>query len=206
MLMRDVHLRIASEVRPVCPRCGNDEISLSSVSSMDPETDAVGMQYQVMHCGRCNFTPRAGAVESWYCIETSGLGAEQDWVPDLHGRELAWLEARRAELLALMSRVGDFRPGAVYAVWRKCSDPLCECAQQGHKGHGPDYKLALGGFGRPAWTVDVKRGPELDAALMEVAEHRRFAAVVDELTAVSAAICAHRPACGTTPAPGEESG
>ena len=45
------------------------------------------------------------------------------------GRDLAWLERRRAELFALMSQAGDFRRGALNAVWRKCGKPNCACAQ-----------------------------------------------------------------------------
>ncbi|MGH3304445.1 MAG: DUF6788 family protein, partial [Streptosporangiaceae bacterium] len=48
---------------------------------------------------------------------------------DFSGRDLAWLERRRAELLALIGQVGDFRRGALNAVWRKCGKPNCACAQ-----------------------------------------------------------------------------
>ena len=37
----------------------------------------------------------------------------------------------------LISQVGDFRRGALNAVWRKCGKPNCACAQPGHRGHGP---------------------------------------------------------------------
>ncbi|MGH7733802.1 MAG: DUF6788 family protein [Gemmatimonadales bacterium] len=57
----------------------------------------------------------------------------------LHGRDLAWLERRRAELVGLISGVGDFRRGALNVVWRKCGKPNCACAQPGHHGHGPQY-------------------------------------------------------------------
>src|SRR5450755_1161149 len=52
----------------------------------------------------------------------------------LSGRDLAWLERRRAELFGLMAQVGDFRRGALNAVWRKCGKPNCACAQPGHRG------------------------------------------------------------------------
>ena len=55
----------------------------------------------------------------------------------LAGRDLAWLERRRAELFGLISQVGDFRRGALNAVWRKCGKLNCACAQPGERGaHG----------------------------------------------------------------------
>jgi len=59
----------------------------------------------------------------------------------LSGRDLAWLERRRAELFGLISQAGDFRRGALNAVWRKYGKPGCACAQPGHRGHGPQYNL-----------------------------------------------------------------
>ena len=45
-------------------------------------------------------------------------------------------------------------------------------------------------------NVHLKPGPELEKAQREVAEHQRFAALVEEVTPVSEAICAARPAAG----------
>ena len=59
----------------------------------------------------------------------------------LAGRDLAWLERRRAELFGLISQVGDFRRGALNAVWRKCGKPNCACARPGHRGYGPQWNL-----------------------------------------------------------------
>ena len=55
---------------------------------------------------------------------------------DLSGRDLAWLERRRAELFAVISQVGDFRRGALNVVWRKCGKPNCAGAQPGTAGTG----------------------------------------------------------------------
>ena len=108
------------------------------------------------------------------------------------GRELAWLERRRAELLALMTQVGDFRRGALNAVWRKCGKPNCACAQPGHRGHGPQHNLSRRTGGK---TVNIHLRPvrELEKARREVAEHQRFAGLVEEVSRVSEAICAVRP-------------
>jgi hypothetical protein len=121
-------------------------------------------------------------------------------VADFSGRDLAWLERRRAELFAVMSQVGDFRRGALNVVWRRCGKPNCACAQPGHRGHGPQYNLTRRAGGKTV-NVHLRAGPELEKAGREVAEHQRFADLVEEVTQVSEAICAARPAAGTAPFP-----
>ena len=111
---------------------------------------------------------------------------------DFSGRDLAWLERRRAELFGLISQAGDFRRGALNAVWRKCGKPNCACAQPGHRGHGPQWNLTRR-IGGKTVNVHLKPGPELEKAEREVAEHQRFAALVEEVSQVSEAICAARP-------------
>ena len=127
---------------------------------------------------------------------------------DLSSRDLAWLERRRAELFALMSQAGDFRRGALNAVFRKCGKPNCACAQPGHRGHGPQWNLTRR-IGGKTVNMHLKPGPELDKARAEVAEHQRFAALVEEVAQVSEAICAARPVAGPgapPPAEGERGG
>ena len=122
---------------------------------------------------------------------------------DFSGRDLAWLERRRAELFGLISQVGDFRRGALNAVFRKCGKPNCQCAQPGHRGHGPQWNLTRR-IGGKTVNVHLKPGPELDKARREVAGHQRFADLVEEVSAVSEAICAARPAMASgTPPPAE---
>ncbi len=108
------------------------------------------------------------------------------------GRDLPWLERRRAELFGLISQVGDFRRGALNVVWRKCGKQNCACARPGHRGHGPQYNLTRRVGGKTV-NVHLKPGPELEKVQREVAEHRRFQDLVEEVTAVSEAICAARP-------------
>jgi len=124
-------------------------------------------------------------------------------VADLSGRDLAWLERRGAELLALISQVGDFRRGTLNVVWRKCGKPNCACAQPGHRGHGPQYNLTRR-IGGKTVNTHLRPGPELEKAQREVAEHQRFLGLVEEVTTVSEAICAARPVtAGTAPPPAE---
>ena len=127
---------------------------------------------------------------------------------DLSGQDLAWLERRRAELLGLISQVGDFRRGALNAVWRKCGKADCACAQPGHRGHGPQWNLTRRVGGKTV-NVHLKPGPGLEKVRAEVAEHQRFAALVEEVSAVSEAICAARPAApvaAPSPPEGEKGG
>jgi hypothetical protein len=121
-------------------------------------------------------------------------------VADFSGRDLAWLERRRAELLALFAQVGDFRRGALNPVWRKCGKPNCGCAQPGHRGHGPQWNLTRRAGGKTV-NVHLKPGPELEKAQREVAEHQRFADLVEEVSQVSEAICAARPVTGAPAQP-----
>lgn len=88
--------------------------------------------------------------------------------------------------------MGDFRRGALNAVFRKCGKPNCACARPGHRGHGPQHNLTRRVGGKTVNT-HLKPGPELEKAEREVAEHQRFADLVEEVTEVSEAICAARP-------------
>jgi hypothetical protein len=55
-------------------------------------------------------------------------------------------------------------------------------------------------------NTHLKPGPELEKAEREVAEHQRFADLVEEVTVVSEAICAARPVTTShaPPPPGGE--
>ena len=119
---------------------------------------------------------------------------------DFSGRDLAWLERRRSELFAVISQVGDFRRGALNAVWRKCGKPNCACAQPGHAGHGPQYNLTRNVAGKTVNTR-VRPGPELDKVLREVAAHQRFLSLAGQVTEVNEAICALRPVLPAAQAP-----
>jgi hypothetical protein len=127
-------------------------------------------------------------------------------MPDLPSeRDISGLERRRAELFGLIAQVGDFRRGALNAVWRKCGKPNCACAQPGHRGHGPQYNLTRRVGGKTVNT-HLKPGPELEKAGREVAEHQRFQDMVEEVTVVSEALCAARPVTGPAPAPAAPGG
>ena len=107
--------------------------------------------------------------------------------------ELPELERRREELYRELSQVGDFRPGSLNEVRRKCGKPNCACAAPGHPGHGPQYNLTRRVEGRTR-TRHLRPGPELDRARREVAGYQRFRDLVGQVTEVNEAICDVRPA------------
>src|ERR1700746_262815 len=106
--------------------------------------------------------------------------------------ELPELERRRAGLYRELSRVGDFRPGSLNEVRRKCGKPNCACAAPDHPGHGPKYNLTRRVDGRTR-ARHLRPGPELDKARREVAEYQRFRDLVGQVTEVNEAICGARP-------------
>jgi hypothetical protein len=102
-----------------------------------------------------------------------------------------------------MSQAGDFRRGALNAVFRKCGKPNCACADPGHRGHGPQWNLTRR-IGGKTVNTHLRPGPELEKVRREVAEHQRFLGLVEEVTQVSEAICATRPLAGQEPPPAPE--
>jgi hypothetical protein len=113
--------------------------------------------------------------------------------------DLVALEAERARLYADLSSVGDFRRGALSAVFRKCGKPGCRCAQPGERGHGPQWNWTRWAGGKTV-TSHPRPGPELDKAQRESAQWERFRSVTGQIEAVNEAICDARPALG---GPGE---
>lgn len=101
------------------------------------------------------------------------------------------LEAQRAFLLKQFLSLGDFRPGSVAAIPRRCGKKGCHCALPDGEGH-PQFRLhrKVGGksvaesFASP---VEAKR------ALDQVNEFHRFQQLVAQLIAVSEQICRLRP-------------
>jgi hypothetical protein len=105
---------------------------------------------------------------------------------------LGELEARRAELLAQLGQVGDFRRGSVSVSYRRCGKANCACARPGHPGHGPRTMWTRRGSGGK--TVGRALAPgEVDKVRAELDAWRRFNALTDELAVVNEAICEARP-------------
>jgi hypothetical protein len=106
--------------------------------------------------------------------------------------DLTELEAQRGRLRTELVAVGDFRPGSLSAVMRRCGKANCACADPAHPGHGPQHLLTKKVAGKTV-TVHLKPGPELEKAHAEVANYTRFKQILGELIAVNEAICAVRP-------------
>ena len=109
--------------------------------------------------------------------------------------DLAGLEAERARLHAELGGVGDFRRGALSAVFRKCGKPNCRCARPGERGHGPQWNWTRWAGGKTV-TTHPRPGPELAKAEREAAGWERFRSLAGQIEAVNEAICDARPPLG----------
>ncbi|MDN5798030.1 MAG: hypothetical protein L0H79_20110 [Intrasporangium sp.] len=107
--------------------------------------------------------------------------------------DLAQLEDERTRLRAQIGTIGDFRPGSLSAVMRRCGKANCACAEPSHPGHGPQHILTKKVAGK-TMSMHFKPGPELDKVTAEVGNYRRFKTVVEQLIDVNEAICQARPA------------
>lgn len=102
------------------------------------------------------------------------------------------LERQRADLLAQISHLGDFRPGSITATQGRCGNPNCHCHKPGEPGHGPtlrltykvDGKTITESFATPAAQRKTER---------EVAEFARYRQLSRAFIDVNAQICRARP-------------
>ena len=104
---------------------------------------------------------------------------------------LAALEAERARLLQQFLTLGDFRPGSVSAVPRRCGKPTCHCARSGDRGH-VQFRLLRKIKGKSV-AESFATPAALRKAAQQVAEFHRFQELIAELTAVNEQICRLRP-------------
>lgn len=111
---------------------------------------------------------------------------------------IADLEAQRADLLRQFLALGDFRPGSVAVIPRRCGKQGCHCAQPDGKGH-PQFRLHRKVGGKSvAESFDTPA--QAQQALEQVNEYHRFQQLVIQLTAVNEQICALRTPPPTAPA------
>jgi hypothetical protein len=106
--------------------------------------------------------------------------------------DLSDLEQQRSLLHAGLAAVGDFRPGSLSAVMRRCGKRRCACADPAHLGHGPQHILTKKVAGKTV-AVHLKAGTELEKVAGEVANYNLFKQIVGEIVEVSEAICRARP-------------
>jgi hypothetical protein len=105
---------------------------------------------------------------------------------------LAELEATRSKLLQQFLALGDFRPGTVSAIPRRCGRPTCHCAQPDDQGH-PQFRLLRKVKGKSV-SESFATPWAFRKAAQEVAEFHRFQDLTAELTAINEEICQTRSA------------
>jgi len=101
------------------------------------------------------------------------------------------LEVLRKQLLHQLFTVGDLRPGTVYPSYRRCGKRNCACAKPGHPGHLQYLRTtAKGGKNR---SQMLRMGTELEKAIKEAENYRKFVKICRELVETNEQICELRP-------------
>jgi hypothetical protein len=102
------------------------------------------------------------------------------------------LEKRRAQLLAQISQLADFRPGSITATQGRCGNPNCHCHRPDHPGHGPNLRLTYKVEGKTV-TESLATPAAQRKAEREVAEFARYRELSRDFVAVNLEICRARP-------------
>jgi Family of unknown function (DUF6788) len=105
---------------------------------------------------------------------------------------VADLEASRTRLLQEFLSLGDFRPGTISALPRRCGKPGCHCAQPSSEGH-PQFRLLRKVKGKSV-AESFSTPTAFRRAAEQVSEYHRFQDLGAQLTAVNEQICRLRPA------------
>lgn len=108
------------------------------------------------------------------------------------GETIEILEKKREHLYRQLQETGDFRRGIISVIYRKCGKKNCACAQEGHPGHGPQHLWNTTIKGK-SYAKSVKLGPEMQKYLDEIANHRRYLKLCEEIVVVNERICDLRP-------------
>ncbi len=99
------------------------------------------------------------------------------------------LESQRSELILQIAAVGEFRPGNLSPVSRKCGNPKCRCAQPDGAPHR-GWQLTRKIKGRSQCRSVPRHA--LDDTQGQVDEYRRFRDLVDQFTEVNERLCEQR--------------
>ena len=102
------------------------------------------------------------------------------------------LEEKRKVVYKRIGEIGDFRRGTISVNYRKCGKKNCICTKSGHPGHGPQYLWNTTIKGK-SYAKNLKLGPELQKYVEEIASHRKFVQLCDELVGLNEKVCDLRP-------------
>jgi len=102
------------------------------------------------------------------------------------------LEEKRKVVYKKIGEIGDFRRGTISVNYRKCGKKNCICTKSGHPGHGPQYLWNTTIKGK-SYAKNLKLGPELQKYVEEIANHRKFVQLCDELVELNEKVCDLRP-------------
>src|SRR5262245_13944595 len=102
------------------------------------------------------------------------------------------LERRRHHIAQQIAGLGDFRPGSVTSIRKKCGKTNCCCLEESHPGHGPHWRLTYKVEGKT--YSESLTGDAIRKAENEIAEFRRFQQLSREFVEVNTAICQMRSA------------
>jgi len=102
------------------------------------------------------------------------------------------LEEKRKVVYKKIGEIGDFRRGTISVNYRKCGKKNCICTKSGHPGHGPQYLWNTTLKGK-SYAKNLKLGPELQKYVEEIANHRKFVRLCDELVELNEKVCDLRP-------------
>ena len=106
----------------------------------------------------------------------------------------------RSYLLQELSQLGDFQPGSITNVTRRCGKPTCHCAQPNDPGHGPHRQLTQKVGGKTV-TQTLSSSAAVRKAEKEIAEFRRFRKLSQELVEINQKICRLRRLAGQDQSP-----
>lgn len=105
---------------------------------------------------------------------------------------LSELESERSKVLRQFTSLGDFRPGSISAVIRRCGKPTCHCAKPNDPGHDAQIRLTRKVDGKTV-AESFPSPAAFRKARAEIDEYQRFQRLSTQLVAVNEKICRSRP-------------
>ena len=102
------------------------------------------------------------------------------------------LEDQKRGLVRAISELGDFRPGSITGIIRRCGKSTCHCAHPDDPGHGPNLRLTYKARGKTI-TQALPTPVAVRKAELEIAEFRKFQQLSHSFIEVNEQICRRRP-------------